>query len=56
MVIVALDIQKEKKRNLDEDPDGARFVVVTHHVFKNMIYTYVDNVSEKLQTLQDLKN
>ena len=51
MVSVALDIQKEKKRNLDEDPDGARFVVVTHHVFKNMIYTCADSAFVKLQNL-----
>jgi hypothetical protein len=44
------------KRNLVEVPDGVRFVVVILHVFKNMIYTYVDNVLEKLLIPWDLKN
>ena len=56
MVIVVLGSQQELKRNLEEVQDGVRFVVAIHHVFKNMIYTYADNVLGKLQTPWDLKN
>ena len=56
MVIVVQAIQQELKRSLVEVLDGVRFVVVTLHVFKNMIYIYVDSALEKLQILWDLKN
>jgi hypothetical protein len=56
MVIVVQVLRKETKRNLVEVLDGARFVVVTLHVFKSMIYIYVDSALEKLQTPWGLKN
>jgi|TARA_B110000014_G_C19959807_1_gene496703 hypothetical protein len=56
MVIVELVLLKGTKRNLEEVPDGVRFVDVTLHVLKNMIYIYADNVLERLQILWDLKN
>ena len=56
MVIVVLDSQKELRRNLEGVQDGVRFVVAIHHVLKNMIYIYVDNVLEKLQIPWGSKN
>ena len=56
MAIVVLVIQKEMRRNLVEVLDGVRFVAATLHVFKNMIYIYVDNALEKLQIPWGLKN
>ena len=56
MVIVELVLRSEKKKTLVEAHVGVKFVVVTHHVSKNMIYTYADNVLGKLQTPWDLKN
>ena len=48
--IVVLDFQKEKWKILDVVQDGVNDVDVIHHVLRNMIYIYVDNASEKLQT------
>ena len=56
MVIVVLVIQKEMRKNLVEVLDGVRFVDATLHVFRNMIYTYVDSALEKLQIPWGLKN
>ena len=53
---MALDIQKEKRKNLVVALDGVRFVAVIHHAFRNMTYIYVASVLEKLQILWDLKN
>ena len=41
---------QKMKRNLGEEQDGARDVDAMYQ-FKNMIYIYADNVSEKLQFL-----
>ena len=43
--------EQKTKRNLEEVQDGVKDADVIHHVFKNMIFHYADNVSEKLQTL-----
>ena len=51
MVIVANDTLKEKRKNLVVGLDGVKFVVVILLVSKNMIYIYVDNALERLQTL-----
>ena len=56
MVIEELVLRSEKKKALVEAHVGVKFVVAIHHVFKNMIYTYADNVLGKLQTPWDLKN
>ena len=56
MVIEELVLRHEKKKTLVEVHAGVKFVVAIHHVFKNMIYTYVGNVLGKLQTPWDLKN
>ena len=56
MVIEELVLRSEKKKTLVEVHAGVKFVVAIHHVFKNMIYTYVGNVLGKLQTPWDLKN
>ena len=56
MAIVVQVLRKEMKRSLVEALDGVRFVVAILHVFKNMIYIYVDNALEKLQIPWDLKN
>ena len=56
MVIEELVLQRERKKTLVEAHVGVKFVVVIHHVFRNMIYTYADNVLGKLQTPWDLKN
>ena len=56
MAIVVLVIQKGMRRNLVEVLDGVRFVAAILHVFKNMIYIYVDNALEKLQIPWGLKN
>ena len=56
MAIVVQVLRKEMKRNLVGVLDGVRFVDATLHVFKNMIYIYVDNALEKLQIPWGLKN
>ena len=56
MAIVAQVLRKEMKRNLVGVLDGVRFVAAILHVFKNMIYIYVDSVLEKLPIPWDLKN
>ena len=56
MVIAVLVIQKGLKKSLGEVHAGVKFVVVTLHVFKSMIYIYVDSALEKLQTPWGLKN
>ena len=56
MVIEELVLRREKKKTLAEAHVGVKFVVVTHHVSKNMIYIYADSVLGKLQTPWDLKN
>tara|TARA_B100000029_G_scaffold199330_1_gene197698 strand:- start:115 stop:261 length:147 start_codon:yes stop_codon:yes gene_type:complete len=48
---VELGLQKENKKTLEEAQDGVKDVVVTHQILENMIYIYVDNVLERLQTL-----
>ena len=42
--------EQKMKRNLGAVQDGVKDVDVTY-LFKNMIYIYADNVSEKLQLL-----
>ena len=42
--------EQKMKRNLGAVQDGVKDVGVTY-LFKNMIYIYADNVSEKLQLL-----
>ena len=39
--------EQKMKKNLVVVLDGVRDAVVTHHVFKNTTYHYVDNVSER---------
>ena len=56
MAIVVQVLRKEMKRDLVGVLDGVRFVAATPHVFKNMIYIYVDNALEKLQIPWGLKN
>ena len=41
----------EMRRNLEEVQDGVKDADVIHPVYRNMIFHYADNVSEKLQTL-----
>jgi len=43
--------EQKMKKNLVVVQDGVKDVVAIHHVFKNIIYHYADNVSEKLQIL-----
>ena len=50
MVTVELVLHQEKKRSSALVQDGVNDVDVIHHVLRNMIYIYVDNASEKLQT------
>ena len=56
MVIEELVLRSEKKKALVEAHVGVKFVVAIHHVLKNMIYIYVDNVLEKSQILWGSKN
>ena len=56
MAIVVQVLRKDTKRSLVEALDGVRFVAVILHVFKNMIYIYVDNALEKLQIPWGSKN
>ena len=56
MVIVAPVTPKGLKRSLGEVHAGVKFVAATLHVFKSMIYIYVDSALEKLQTPWGLKN
>ena len=41
--------EQKMRKSLDVVQDGAKDVDATY-LFKNMIYIYVDNASEKLQT------
>ena len=43
--------EQKMRKNLEEEQDGVKDADVIHHVFRNMIFHYADNVSEKLQTL-----
>ena len=47
--------EQKMKRNLGAVQDGAKDADVMY-LFKNMIYIYVDNALEKLQTPWGLKN
>ena len=42
--------EQRMRKSLDGVQDGAKDVDATY-LFKNMTYTYADNVSEKLQVL-----
>ena len=42
--------EHQMKKDMGEVQDGAKDADVTY-LFRNMTYTYVDNVSEKLQFL-----
>jgi hypothetical protein len=46
-----MNTQEEKNTNLEEVHDGVKDVEIIQLLYKNMTYSYVDVVLEKLQTL-----
>ena len=53
MVTVELVLHQEKKRSSALVQDGVNDVDVTHHLYKNIIYFYVEDVLEKSQSRWD---